>query len=107
LERSLTVENLELEFIPITEEEAAEIQSLGGRGRKSTSMPFLRAFIDSGIKSAKLSRKCIPPGVPAARLGSGLKTFARNHKLPVDVIVRGGELYLFRLEKPLESDDKE
>ena len=90
----------DIQFIEIDEEEAEEVRSAAGRGRKSTSIVFLRTFMESGLKAAKLARTSIPPDQKVAPLAGALNAFAKKHKLPVLIKARGGEIYFFRVQTP-------
>jgi hypothetical protein len=93
----------EILFTELPEEEAKEVREAAGRGRKSSSVVYLKAFLDSGLSSAKMSRKSLPEKTNAAPFAGALNMFARKHKIPVLVKARGGEVYFFKLD-PEELD---
>jgi len=71
-----------------------EITREGRRGR--VSYPLIKQFLESGHLAALVDRT----GVQQTSLGlmSALRSYAKNHNIPVSIFMRRGEIYLVRLD---------
>jgi hypothetical protein len=68
----------------------------GANGR--VSFPLVKAFMDSGLASAKLNREMIDENRTIKSLRGNIRYYVRQHKLPIMVHLVDGELYLIRTD---------
>lgn len=93
-----------VEQIPLTDEELEKLLA-GGRGmrRGRVSYPILKMFIESGHKAVKLDIE----GTKAYSRAQMLRQYAKEHNLPVKILVRQKQLYLVKAEEFPEEEPEE
>jgi hypothetical protein len=80
-------------FIDVSPEDIPNLIE-GRRGR--VSYPLIKGFLESGKKAAQLDRAGIKQSV--GQLNMCLNSYLKNHKLPIKIIIRSGELYFLRTD---------
>lgn len=82
-----------MHFTPV---DPRDIPNLRDSRRGRVSYPILKSFLETGELAAKLETA----GVQQTKqsLMSSLTAYCRNHKLPIRLVSRGGDLFLVRLD---------
>lgn len=76
--------------------------SAGTRGRMS--YPIVKAFMESNAQASMVDPDYIKElGTSRNSLQQSLKSYCRNHELPIHVITRGGNIFLIRITEPDED----
>lgn len=86
-----------IKFIAVSDEEAELILSSASRARNS-AVPILLEFLQCGLKAARLPREDVPTNMTAQRCVQGIRSYAKKHNTSILATMRGGDIYLFRLE---------
>jgi len=77
-----------------------DIPNLREAHRGRVSYPLLKMFLESGSPAKRVDRAGIQQSLQG--LTSCLTSYIRNHGLPIELLTRGGEIYLVR--KDLNMD---
>jgi hypothetical protein len=89
-----------VKFIEIDPNEVSDaIRSHRGR----VSYPILKGFLETGFFVVMLDRTGMQQSLQA--LQSSLRAYTLNHKMPIKVFTRKGEVYLMRLD--IDKDGNE
>ncbi len=89
-----------VKFIEIDPNEVSDaIRSHRGR----VSYPILKGFLETGFYVVMLDRTGMQQSLQA--LQSSLRAYTLNHKMPIKVFTRKGEVYLMRLD--IDKDGNE
>jgi hypothetical protein len=89
-----------VQFIDVNPDDIPNFR-LGSRGR--VSYPILKSFLERGSKVSQLDRSDYEQPVQALR--QSLMGYIKQHKLPVHIFMRSGELYLVRTDIDEETGE--
>lgn len=91
-----------VKFIEIDPNEVSDaIRSHRGR----VSYPILKGFLETGFYVVMLDRTGMQQSLQA--LQSSLRAYTLNHKMPIKVFTRKGEVYLMRLDIDKDGNEVE
>lgn len=91
-----------MKFIDVNPEDVPNIRE-AHRGR--VSYPILKSFMETNKVLVKLDRTGVQQTLQS--LTSSLGAYIRNHELPIKMFMRGGEIYLLRLDRNDDGTVKE
>ena len=91
-----------MELEPITDEQLEDLLAQGGtKHRGRVSYPICKMFLESGHKAAVLNIEHKNIQI----LAQVLRSYVKNHELPMEVLVRAKKLILTRVEEKPKSVD--
>lgn len=91
-----------VKFVPIDPNDVSDVR-YSRRGR--VSYPILKQFLETGEFLVRLDRAGMEQSVQS--LSSSLRSYIINHKLPIKMFQRGGEIHLMRLDINEDGDPVE